>query len=92
MITDLIGGQVTIAISSMANRSLVEPGKLVALAYTGDKRSPLMPNIPTAKEQGVPHVSSGWFGFAIHRQVCRRPVRDKLIAALTSSRQRTPRS
>jgi tripartite-type tricarboxylate transporter receptor subunit TctC len=84
MTTDLIGGQVTIAINSLANRSMVESGKLVALAYTGETRSPLMPNVPTAKEQGVPHVSSGWLGFAAPAGLP-PAVRDKLIAALTAA-------
>ena len=84
LITDLIGGQVDFAFSSMGSRSLAEQGKLVMLAYTGDKRSPLLPNIPTAKELGVAHVSSGWLGFAIPAGVP-APVRDKLIAALTSA-------
>ena len=84
MTTDLIGGQVTIAINSLANRSMVESGKRVALAYTGETRSPLMPNVPTAKEQGVPHVSSGWLGFAAPAGLP-PAVRDKLIAALTAA-------
>lgn len=81
MTTDLIGGQITIAISSLANRSMVESGKLVALAYTGETRTPLMPNVPTAKEQGIPYVSSGWLGFAAPAGIP-PAVRDKLIAAL----------
>jgi tripartite-type tricarboxylate transporter receptor subunit TctC len=82
--TDLIGGQVDFAFSSMANRSLAEQGKLVMLAYTGDKRSPLIPNVPTVKELGIPHVSSGWLGFAVPAGVP-APIREKLIAALTSA-------
>lgn len=31
----------------------IETGKLKALAVTGDKRSPLMPNVPTFKELGI---------------------------------------
>jgi tripartite-type tricarboxylate transporter receptor subunit TctC len=84
MTTDLIGGQVTIALSSMANRSMVDAGKLVALAYTGERRSPLMPNVPTAKEQGIAYVSSGWLGFAAPAGLP-PAVRDKLVAALTAA-------
>ena len=84
LITDLIGGQVDFAFSSLASRSLAEQGKLVMLAYTGEKRSPLLPGVPTAKELGVPHVSSGWLGFAIPAGVP-APVRDKLISALTTA-------
>jgi tripartite-type tricarboxylate transporter receptor subunit TctC len=84
MITDLIGGHVTIGISSLANRAMVETGKLVPLAYTGEKRSTLMPNVPTAKEQGVPYVSSGWVGFAAPAGLP-PAIRDKLIAAFVAA-------
>ncbi|MEZ5635507.1 MAG: tripartite tricarboxylate transporter substrate binding protein [Burkholderiaceae bacterium] len=84
MITDLIGGHVTIGISSLANRAMVETGKLVALAYTGEKRAALMPNVPTAKEQGVPYTSSGWIGFAAPAGLP-ADVRAKLIAAFVAA-------
>lgn len=84
LLTDLIGGQVDMAFSSMASRAMAEQGKLVMLAYTGDKRSALIPNVPTVKELGIPHVSSGWLGFAMPAGVP-VPVRDKLIAALTAA-------
>ena len=84
MITGVIGGQVTIGISSLANRGMVEAGKLVPLAYTGEKRSTLMPNVPTAKEQGVPYVSSGWVGFAAPAGLP-PAIRDKLIAAFVAA-------
>jgi tripartite-type tricarboxylate transporter receptor subunit TctC len=84
LITDLIGGQVDMAFSSMASRAMAEQGKLVMLAYTGEKRSPLIPNVPTVRELGIPHVSSGWLGFALPAGVP-APVREKLIAALTAA-------
>lgn len=84
MITDLIGGHVTIAISSLANRAMVETGKLVPLAYTGEKRTPLMPDVPTAKEQGVPYTSSGWVGFAAPAGLP-PAIRDKLMAAFVAA-------
>lgn len=84
LLTDLIGGQVEMAFSSMASRAMAEQGKLVPLAYTGEKRSPLMPNVPTVKELGIPHISSGWLGFAVPAGVP-AAVRDKLIAALTTA-------
>ncbi len=84
MTTDLIGGQITIGISALANRAMVETGKLVALAYTGEKRSPLMPNVPTVKEQGVPYVSSGWVGFAAPAGLP-SDVRARLIAAFVAA-------
>ena len=84
LLTDLLGGQIDMAFSSMASRAMAEQGKLVMLAYTGDKRSALIPNVPTAKELGIPHISSGWLGFAMPAGVP-AAVRDKLIAALTAA-------
>jgi len=53
-ITDLLGGQVDASfqnINSVVQH--VQAGKLRALAVTGDKRSPLLPNVPTLVESGV---------------------------------------
>src|SRR5215813_9282550 len=38
-------------------------GKVTALAVTGTKRSPALPEVPTVMEAGVPDYEiSGWFG------------------------------
>lgn len=38
-------------------------GKLKLLAFTGTKRSPLLPNVPTIAEAGLPDFHlAGWFG------------------------------
>lgn len=42
----------------------VESGKLNALAVTGTKRSPMLPNVPTVAESGVPGFEVNyWMGF-----------------------------
>ena len=50
-IPDLIGGQVTISweppVSALPN---IRAGKVRALAYSGDKRSPALPEVPTLAE------------------------------------------
>ena len=84
LLVDLTGGQVELAFSSVSSRQMAEGGKLVMLAYTGETRSPLMPNVPTAKEQGVPHVSSGWLGFAAPAGIP-AAVRDKLMNAFAAA-------
>lgn len=63
-LTDLTGGQVQLMFDSMITAlPLVKDGKLRALAVTGDKRSPAVPDIPTVAESGVPGYSAvGWIG------------------------------
>ncbi len=56
-INDLLGGQVDASwqnINAIINH--VKAGKLKALAITGAKRSPLLPNVPTLDEAGVHNV------------------------------------
>lgn len=84
LLTDLMGGQVEFGLSSPASKQMVDGGKLVALAYTGEKRMAGLPNVPTVRELGIPYVSSGWLGFALPAGVP-APIRDKLVAALTTA-------
>jgi tripartite-type tricarboxylate transporter receptor subunit TctC len=53
-IADVLAGHVPMTITSVqATKSLVESGKLKALAVTGAARSPAMPAVPTMQEAGV---------------------------------------
>jgi tripartite-type tricarboxylate transporter receptor subunit TctC len=41
----------------------VKAGRLKALAVGGDKRSPVLPDVPTVAESGLPaYKAAGWFG------------------------------
>ena len=52
-LTDLLGGHVAIYFSSLPPAiSLIKEGKVRALAVTGAKRSPLLPDLPTVAEAG----------------------------------------
>jgi tripartite-type tricarboxylate transporter receptor subunit TctC len=84
LLQNLAGGQVEMAFSSLASRNLAEAGKLKMLAYTGDSRSNLLPAVPTAKELGIPHVSSGWLGFAAPAGLP-ADVRQKLVQAFQTA-------
>jgi len=60
---DLVGGQVSAMIDPMlSSLPHVKAGNLKALAVTGNKRSPLLPNVPTLKEQGVDFEMYSWYG------------------------------
>ena len=44
---------------------VIEAGKVRALAVTSDKRSPVLPNVPTFKEVGWgDYPGQGWWGLA----------------------------
>jgi tripartite-type tricarboxylate transporter receptor subunit TctC len=54
-ISDTIGGRVCCYFAPMnAALSHVQGGKAIALAVSSAKRSPLLPNVPTVAESGVP--------------------------------------
>ena len=62
-ITDLIGGQVQVMISTFASAlPHVKSGRLRALGVTSAKRSPATPDVPTLLETGVPDYDySTWY-------------------------------
>jgi tripartite-type tricarboxylate transporter receptor subunit TctC len=61
---DVISGRVPVFFDNMSGAmSLVKGGKVRALAITSAKRSPLMPDVPTVAESGVPGFEyHTWFG------------------------------
>ncbi|AOB33492.1 LacI family transcriptional regulator [Bordetella sp. H567] len=60
---DLMAGQVQLVVGNIAAASVfAKSGKARALAVTGPTRSPMMPDVPTAKEAGLPgYETTGWF-------------------------------
>jgi tripartite-type tricarboxylate transporter receptor subunit TctC len=61
---DLLGGQVNLLFDTIFSQlGNVKAGKLKAFGITSAQRSPLMPDMPTIAEQGVPGYEIGpWFG------------------------------
>ena len=50
--TDVIGGQLPLVFASLPSAlSYIKSGQLRALAVSGDRRSPLLPDVPTTPEQ-----------------------------------------
>ncbi len=64
MTTDAIGGQVDLAIGSVAVLAPhVKGGKLRALVITGQKRTHVMPDVPSLSELGLPGFNAlAWWG------------------------------
>jgi tripartite-type tricarboxylate transporter receptor subunit TctC len=62
-ITDLIGGQVHVAIvTSAASMEQIRAGKLRPLAMTSAERLDLLPDVPTVAEFIPGYEASGWLG------------------------------
>jgi tripartite-type tricarboxylate transporter receptor subunit TctC len=63
-LADTMGGQVPIMFGNItAALPHLRSGKLRALANTGDKRSPLAPDVPTLNESGLKDFAvATWFG------------------------------
>ena len=63
-IIDVIGGQVPLVFESMIPIiPHIKGGKLRALAVTSSKRSPLLADVPTVAESGVPGFeATAWYG------------------------------
>jgi tripartite-type tricarboxylate transporter receptor subunit TctC len=66
-ISDLLGGQVMMMFDNIPSAlQHIKAGKLRALATTGAKRDPTLPDLPTIAEAGVAGYESGvWFGLMV---------------------------
>jgi tripartite-type tricarboxylate transporter receptor subunit TctC len=59
----LMGNEITLMFDSLPSPlGQIRGGKLRALAVTGGERSPVVPDIPTLKESGVPIEAIIWLG------------------------------
>ncbi|MGE0799840.1 MAG: Bug family tripartite tricarboxylate transporter substrate binding protein [Lautropia sp.] len=63
-LTDLLGGQVDLLFSTVVQGlPHLKAGKVKALAIAGPKRAPVLPDVPTIAESGVPGFDvTNWFG------------------------------
>jgi tripartite-type tricarboxylate transporter receptor subunit TctC len=81
--TDVLGGQLEMmfdAIPTMAEQ--IKAGKVKAIATTGKQRSPVLPNVPTVHESGVPdYEATIWLGVVAPKGTPKAVV-DKLNAEI----------
>jgi tripartite-type tricarboxylate transporter receptor subunit TctC len=63
-VTDFVGGQLQVTFSTVANLSqYLKAGRVTGLAVTSSRRSPLVPELPTVAESGLPGYDVDvWFG------------------------------
>lgn len=64
-VNDVLGGQILMTFPAFPTiQGHITAGKLKVLAVTGDKRVPLVPDVPTFTEAGFPDLDIGaWYGF-----------------------------
>ena len=78
---DVMSGQVPVFFDNLAAAlGQIKGGTVRALAVTGTKRSPLLPDVPTVEEAGVPgYKNYVWFGLWAPKGTP-QPIIDKLNA------------
>jgi tripartite-type tricarboxylate transporter receptor subunit TctC len=66
-ITALLGNQVQIASDTVAIQApQIKAGKLRGLVVSSTQRSPVLPDVPTAAEAGLPaFIADSWFGIVV---------------------------
>jgi tripartite-type tricarboxylate transporter receptor subunit TctC len=80
VIPALMSGQVDIAMTAIgAAVPHIKSGKMKALAVASAKRSPLLPDVPTFAEAGIPFEARSWFMVAAPSSTP-RPVIDRIAA------------
>src|SRR5947208_11304901 len=86
--TDLLGGQTNMMFDNIpSSLPHIKAGKLRALATTGAKRDPALPDLPTLAEAGVPGYESGvWFGLSVPAGTPREIIVKLNAAALQAAK------
>jgi tripartite-type tricarboxylate transporter receptor subunit TctC len=64
VMADLLGGQISMTFGDITTAlPHIRSGRIRSIAVTAARRSPLLPDVPTVAEQGVPGFDvSAWFG------------------------------
>jgi tripartite-type tricarboxylate transporter receptor subunit TctC len=84
-VADLLGGQVDASFQNInAVVQHIKGGKLRALAITSDKRSPLLPDVPTMAEAGVKNVEVYSWQAVVAPKGLSADVRSKVHAAIVA--------
>jgi len=84
--TDLIGGQVDASFQNInAVAQYIKAGKMRALAITSPKRSPVLPDVPTLAEAGVPNVEVASWQAIVAPKGLPPAVREKAHAAFVEA-------
>jgi len=83
---DVVAGVVDMTFGDAASASRqAKAGNIKALAVTGTKRSPLLPDVPTVQEAGVPHYEASAWHAVLAPRGTPEPVIQTLHAAIVKA-------
>ena len=89
-VTDMMGGRIQLNVGAAATLvPLHEAGKIRIIGYTGAKRNPQMPDVPTMIEAGYPEVVSTTYYGLLGRHDLPTEIVNRLNAA-TAEAQKNP--
>ncbi len=89
LLPDTLSGNISMTFNSLITATpLVKQGQFKALAITGDRRSPALPDTPTMTEAGIKdYVLTGYFGIlfpaGVPRERVERIARESIKALAT---------
>jgi len=88
-VTDLLAGQTNMMFDNIpSSLPHIKAGKLIAIATTGAKRDPTLPDLPTIAESGVPGYESGvWFGLMVPAATPKDVINKLNAAAVQATKQ-----
>ncbi|NYT22225.1 tripartite tricarboxylate transporter substrate binding protein [Alcaligenaceae bacterium] len=82
-LSDLMGSQLDALVDQLSSSiSLIQSGKLRAIAQTGTSRSPLLPDVPTMDEQGIKDINIAVYTALFAPRGIPGDVETKLVNAL----------
>jgi len=82
-LNDLVGGQIDTMMDQLtASIAHIRNGTIIPIAQTGKTRSPLIPNVPTFQELGIPEFDMVTYTGIFGPTGIPQPVMDKLTDAL----------
>jgi tripartite-type tricarboxylate transporter receptor subunit TctC len=89
VIADMLGGRIAAFITPLsAVQGHVEQGRLAALFTTGEQRLPQLPNVPTAREAGLPDLTVvTWHGLFLPAGVPEAALARLSAAVMAAARE-----